>query len=54
MFDQVIERGLYAAMAAVLIVPEPATFLVFFGFLVGLMTLLCRFAWALLADSHAE
>jgi len=53
MANYLIERGLYAAMAAVLIVPEPATLLVFFGFSIGLLAYLGRFAWTLLHDSDA-
>jgi hypothetical protein len=50
MTNYLIERGLYAAMAAVLIVPEPATLLVFFGFTLGLLAYIGRFAWAVLCD----
>ena len=50
MWNSLLERGLYAAMAAVLIVPEPATFLVFVGLFFSLATLLGRFAWAVLHD----
>ena len=46
MSESLIERGLYAAMAAVLIVPEPATFLVFLGLLITLTAILGRFAWS--------
>jgi len=53
MTNYLIERGLYAAMAAVLIVPEPATLLVFFGFSIGLLAYIGRFAWSLLRDSDA-
>ena len=53
MTNYLIERGLYAAMAAVLIVPEPATLLVFFGFSLGLLAYIGRFAWAVLRDSDA-
>jgi hypothetical protein len=51
MSNSLLERGLYVAMAAVLIVPEPATFLVFVGFSLGLLTFAARFAWALVRDS---
>jgi hypothetical protein len=51
MWNYLLERGLYAAMAAVLIVPELATFLVFLGFSLGLLTFVGRFAWELLRDS---
>jgi PEP-CTERM motif len=47
MFEYLLERGLYAAMAAVLIVPEPATFLVLLGFLVIVAALCGRFGWNL-------
>jgi hypothetical protein len=53
MTNYLIERGLYAAMAAVLIVPEPATLLVFFGFTLGLLAYIGRFAWAVLRDSDS-
>jgi hypothetical protein len=53
MLNYLLERGLYAAMAAVLIVPEPATLLVFFGFTLGLLAYIGRFAWAVLRDSDA-
>ncbi len=52
MSDYLLERGLYATMAAVLIVPEPATFLIVLGFAASLVILSCRFAWALLADAE--
>jgi hypothetical protein len=47
MSTYLLERGLYAAMAAVLIVPEPATFLVFLSFALGVLLFAGRFAWAL-------
>lgn len=50
MMNYLLERGLYAAMAAVLIVPEPATFLVFLGLFVSLTALLGQFAWAIIRD----
>jgi hypothetical protein len=54
MSDYLLERALYAAMAAVLIVPEPATFLVLLVFVIGLAGFLVQFAWALLRDSDAS
>ncbi len=51
MWNYLLERGLYAAMAAVLIVPELATFLVFLGFSLGLLTFVGQFAWSLLRDA---
>jgi hypothetical protein len=50
MSDYLLERSPYAAMAAVLIVPEPATFLVFVGLSIGLVALGARFGWSLLRD----
>ena len=50
MSDYLIERSPYAAMAAVLIVPEPATLLVFVGLFLGLVLLGARFGWSLLSD----
>jgi hypothetical protein len=45
MATYLLERSLYGAMAAVLIVPELATFLVFVGFALGLALLAGQFAW---------
>ena len=50
MSDYLLERGLYAAMAAVLIVPELGTFLVFLGFSLGVLLFAGRFAWSLLRE----
>jgi hypothetical protein len=50
MSTYLLERGLYAAMAAVLIVPEPATFLVFLSFALGVLLFAGRFAWALVHE----
>ena len=52
MSNYLLERGLYAAMAAVLIVPELGTFFVFLGFSLGVAPL-CR-AIRLVADSRAS
>jgi hypothetical protein len=49
--NYLLERGLYAAMAAVLIVPELATFFVFLGFALGLFVFAGQFAWSLLHES---
>ncbi len=49
--NYLLERGLYAAMAAVLIVPELATFVVFLGFALGLFVITGQFAWSLLHES---
>jgi hypothetical protein len=51
MANYLLERGLYAAMAAVLIVPELATFVVFLGFAFGVAFFAGRFAWDLLRES---
>jgi hypothetical protein len=51
MATYLLERSLYGAMAAVLIVPELATFFVFVGFALGLALLVGSFAWELV---HAE
>lgn len=55
MSEHLLERGLFAAMAAVLIVPELATFFVLLGCACGLVFFAGRFAWALLydPDKHA-
>jgi hypothetical protein len=50
MATYLIERSLYGAMAAVLIVPELATFFVFVGFALGVALFAGRFAWSLFAD----
>jgi hypothetical protein len=50
MATYLIERSLYGAMAAVLIVPELATFFVFLGFALGVALFAGRFAWSLFAD----
>ncbi len=50
MSDYLIERSPYAAMAAVLIVPEPATLVVFTGLFIGLVVFGARFGWSLLRD----
>ena len=50
MSNYLLERGLYGAMAAVLIVPELATFLVFLGFTLGVLLFAGRFAWALVYE----
>jgi hypothetical protein len=47
-----LERSLYGAMAAVLIVPELATFFVFVGFALGLALFAGRFAWALFNEEE--
>jgi hypothetical protein len=47
MATYLLERSLYGAMAAVLIVPELATFFVFVGFALGVALFAGRFAWAL-------
>jgi cytochrome bd-type quinol oxidase subunit 1 len=49
--NYLLERGLYAAMAAVLVVPELATFVVFLGFALGLFVIAGQFAWSLLHES---
>jgi hypothetical protein len=51
MATYLLERSLYGAMAAVLIVPELATFFVFVGFALSLTLFGSRFAWALV---HTE
>ncbi len=48
MATYLIERSLYGAMAAVLIVPELATFFVFVGFALGVALFAGRFAWELI------
>lgn len=53
MSEYLIERGLYAAMAAVLIVPEPATLLVFLGLVITLAALLGRAVWSKLCLAEA-
>jgi hypothetical protein len=50
MLTYLLERGLYGAMAAVLIVPELATFLVFLGFTLGVLLFAGRFAWDLVNE----
>jgi hypothetical protein len=52
MATYLIERSLYGAMAAVLIVPELATFFVFVGFALGVAFFAGRFAWALLTEEE--
>jgi len=52
MATYLIERSLYGAMAAVLIVPELATFFVFVGFALGVALFAGRFAWSLVADEE--
>ncbi len=54
MSEDLAARALYAAMAAVLVIPEPATFLVFLALFASLAHLLMRFAWSLLLDFAAE
>jgi hypothetical protein len=54
MFEYVLERVLYGAMAAVLIVPELATFLVFLAFSLGLAAFCGRFGWNLAASLLRE
>jgi hypothetical protein len=51
MLDDLLERGLYAAMAAVLIVPELGTFLVFFGLALGILVFAGRLVWTLVRDT---
>ena len=51
MLDNLLERGLYAAMAAVLIVPELATFMVVLGFALGVFVYAGRLVWSLLRDT---
>jgi hypothetical protein len=51
MWESLLERGLYAAIAAVLIVPELATFLVFLTFSIGLAAFLGRFGWNLATNA---
>jgi hypothetical protein len=50
MSNYLLERGLYGAMAVVLIVPELGTFLVFLGFMLGVLLFAGRFAWTLLRE----
>ncbi len=52
MATYLIERSLYGAMAAVLVVPELATFFVFVGFALGVALFAGRFAWSLVADEE--
>ena len=52
MATYLIERSLYGAMAAVLIVPELATFCVFVGFALGVALFAGNFAWSLFADDE--
>jgi hypothetical protein len=52
--NYLLERGLYAAMAAVLVVPELATFVVFLGFALGLFVFASQFAWSLLHESEGD
>jgi hypothetical protein len=54
MATYLIERSLYGAMAAVLIVPELATFFVFVGFAISVALFAGRFAWSLFADDEAN
>jgi hypothetical protein len=47
MSDLVFERGLFATLAAALILPELTTFLLFVFVMLSLSTLLARQAWSL-------
>jgi hypothetical protein len=46
MSELVFERGLYATLAAALIVPELTTFLLFLLVMLSLANLLARLAWS--------
>ncbi len=48
MSELVFERGLFATLAAALIVPELTTFLIFVYVIVSIATLATRQAWELL------
>jgi hypothetical protein len=50
MLNELIDRALPASMAAVLIVPELATFTLFVGFAAGFALFVGQFAWSLLSD----
>jgi hypothetical protein len=52
MTELVFERGLYATLAAALIVPELTTFLLFVLVMLNLANLLAQLAWSLIPN-HA-
>jgi hypothetical protein len=54
MTDFVFERGLFATLAAALIVPELTTFLIFVFVTVSLSSLLARLAWSFVRVPHSE
>jgi hypothetical protein len=57
MSDELLVRGIYAPMVAVLVVPEPATFAIFLGFSIGFALLLAslgRSAFSQLSKLHKE
>jgi hypothetical protein len=54
MTDLVFERGLFATLAAALIVPELTTFLIFVFVTVSLSGLLARQAWSFVRVPHSE
>jgi hypothetical protein len=54
MTDLVFERGLFATLAAALIVPELTTFLIFVFVTLSLSSLLARHAWSFVRVPHAE
>jgi hypothetical protein len=50
MTELVFERGLYATLAAALIVPELTTFLLFLLVMLNLANLLAQLAWSLIQN----
>lgn len=54
MTDLVFERGLFATLAAALIVPELTTFLIFVFVTLSLSSLLARQAWSFVRVPPSE
>jgi hypothetical protein len=51
MSELVFERGLFATLAAALIIPELTTFVLFAFVIVSLLTLLTRQAWSVVCPA---